>query len=96
MKSKRDKKTTVVELVTQNQPPTSGQYQLTREMRPDEVYLGFGIFARPRPRTPADNPMLSLRILKPEREDRDFELLLDKRAFQNLRKFAKKFWSKKP
>ena len=91
MKNKQKK--AIVELVTQNQPP-SGQYQLTREMRSDEVYLGFGIFARPRPRAPADNPMISLRILKPEREDRDFELLLDKRAFRALRKFAKKFWKK--
>jgi hypothetical protein len=88
---KRKKEAVVIELARQNQMP-SGEYNLTRERRPEEVYLGFGVFARPRPREPKRNPILSLRILKPEREDRDFELLLDQRTFEALRKFAKKYW----
>jgi len=58
---------------------------------PGEIYIGFGVFIRPRPK----DPIISLRVLKPEREGHDFELLLDYATFKRLSKIAKLHWKKK-
>jgi hypothetical protein len=64
------------------------QIENYRGKRKDEVYLGFGIFARKKQL----DKLLSLRVLKPQHEGGDYELLLDTKTFLRLKKFAKKYW----
>lgn len=74
--------------------PPSVEYKLPRTVGKDEVYLGFGVYARLTPRQPKEYPLISLRVLKPEYESNDFELLLDQRTFDRLKEFAEQYWGK--
>ncbi|HET7375187.1 MAG TPA: hypothetical protein VFK30_00675 [Anaerolineae bacterium] len=51
-------------------------------------YIGFGIYGRRK----LAGDCISLRVLKPGIDD--VEVLLDKRAFKQLKKFAKQMWKK--
>jgi hypothetical protein len=69
-----------------------------------EVYLGFGLFVRMRtqgerrrmmPSAKYRQSLMSLRVVKPVGEGGDYELLIDPPTFYQLKKFAKKYWTKK-
>jgi hypothetical protein len=68
---------------------------ITQDRLGKHVYLGFGIYALKYQKTKMRNERfedMHLVVLKPTG---DYELLLDQKTFRRLKKFAKKYWSKK-